>query len=133
MLYAAPHGNCNSTLFVAHDFYLDFTSLLPSRMQAIQRMFNKYLLNQMEERKVKSIEQLKRMKADQRSLNSAITSQKNLCQSDFRCGVEHGKLLARGRGITEDLENQDSNNFYSFKTFGCKEEETGCQIEGFSG
>lgn len=46
----------------------------------------------------------------------------------------YGKPAARGRGITEDLEKQDSNNVYSFKTFGDKEEKGwGARLKDFQG
>lgn len=48
-------------------------------------------------------------------------SQKPL-QSKIGSGVGYGKPAARGRGITQDSEKQDSNDVYSFKTFGDKEE-----------
>lgn len=59
-------------------------------------------------------------------------SPKSLCQNNFGCGVEYGKPVAKERGITKDLGKQDSNNFYSFKIFGDREE-MWCQTVGFSG
>lgn len=51
-----------------------------------------------------------------------MISLKTFAKTILIVGWRYGRPGIRGRGITEDLEKQDSNNFYSFKTCGDKEE-----------
>lgn len=102
-------------------------------MQCNQCLFNKYLLNwKKKKERVKSIEKEDEGWLKIIEFGNYITW--NLCQSDSGSGVENGKAVVRDRTITKDLEKQDSNHFYSLKTFGNKEKKIwGARLKNFWG